>query len=388
MNKKLFWLYLLSIMVYACQGIEGIPGMALFFYLKEHLHFSPEKIMYIGSIVTIPWLIKPIFGFFIDNFMTQKKWIIASLIGSIIISFWFGLSPILTIPLIIGISILGNLNTAIRDIANDGLACVEGKANDACATFQNVQWLAITVAGIFAGLAGGYIADHYNYRIGYLCLLPFYLIILGVISKYKVEKPSQTKKKPSLLSTLLSYKELFLNKKFMLGCLFILLYNFNPSFGTPLAYVERDTFHWSGTFMGGLGAITSAISIIGSILYYKYGKRIDMKKCLFWSVFIGAGTTLSYLYFTPVSAVVYGIIYSVIGMFIFLTVMTFMAQSTIAGKEATSFALLCSVNNLAGTLSGLVGAMLFPILGLKLLIILASVTSFLALPLIKKLEIK
>ena len=72
-------------------------------------------------------------------------------------------------------------------------------------------------------------------------------------------------------------------------------------------------------------------------------------------------------------------------MFIFLNIMTFMAQSTIPGKEATSFALLCSVNNLAGTASSLSGAFLFPKIGLNWLIIVAALTSFLCLPLIKRI---
>jgi len=140
--------------------------------------------------------------------------------------------------------------------------------------------------------------------------------------------------------------------------------------------------------MGILGAITSGISIIGSILYWKFGKKINIKKCLFYSVFIGAFTTLCYLYFTPVTAIVYGIIFSLVGMFIFLNVMAWMAKSTITGKEATSFALLCSINNLAGTCSSLSGAFLFPKIGLHSLIIISAFTSFLCLPLIKKLEIK
>jgi predicted MFS family arabinose efflux permease len=139
---------------------------------------------------------------------------------------------------------------------------------------------------------------------------------------------------------------------------------------------------------GYIGAITSAVSIIGSVLYFKFGRKINIEKCLFWSVFLGALTTLCYLYFTPVSAIVYGIVFSAIGMFIFLNIMTWMAKSTIPGKEATSFALLCSINNLAGTASSLTGAYLFPRIGLQPLIIIAAFTSFLCLPLIKKLRIK
>ena len=58
-NKKLFWIYILSSSIYFTQGIEGLPGLALFLYLKEKLGFAPEKVMLIGSITGIAWIIKP-----------------------------------------------------------------------------------------------------------------------------------------------------------------------------------------------------------------------------------------------------------------------------------------------------------------------------------------
>jgi hypothetical protein len=73
-------------------------------------------------------------------------------------------------------------------------------------------------------------------------------------------------------------------------------------------------------------------------------------------------------------------------MFIFLMVMDFMARNTTKGLEATSFAFLCSLSNLALVTSNLSGAFLLPRIGLKWLIILSSLTSFLCLPLIAKIK--
>lgn len=405
-NNKLLWIYILSASVYFTQGIEGLPGLSLFFYLKEKLHLSPSTIMYLSTITGIAWLIKPIQGFLCDNYLSKKTWIILSLLGSILISFYLGLIAFLPLTILIALMALGSFNATIRDVANDGIMCVEGKEAGECGSIQAIQWTSITFAGIITGLVGGYIADHYSYKVSYLALIPIYLIIMGIVLKYRttVSKNSTSNcpcpeagfmcehcdpdEKPSFLQSIYSYKELFTNKPFLFACLFIFLYNFAPGFGTPLMFIERDSFHWSGTFMGILGAITSIVSIGGSILYFKFGKKLNVRKCLVWSVFIGAVTTLCYLYFTPVSAIIYGIVFSFIGMFIFLNIMTLMASSTITGKEATSFALLCAINNLAGTASTLSGAWLYPLVGLKPLIIIASLTSFICLPLIRKLEIK
>ena len=389
-NKKLMWLYILSGAIYATQGFEGVVSLPLFAYLKEHLNFTPQKIMFISSIITIPWLIKPVFGFLIDFFLSKKLWIILSLIGSIIISLFFGLSTFLTLPLILIAATLGSYFTATRDISNDGLACVEGKENNTCNIFQNVQWTSITIAGIITSLAGGFIADKLNYKFAYLCLIPIYFIILWIISQYKTVPHNKTIvpfNRTILFKSILSYKELFTNKTFLFGCLFIFLFNFSPSFGTPLLFIERK-WGWSYSFIGVIGAISAGLSIIGSIIYYKFSEKINIKKILYWSVFLGALTTLAYLYFTPISAIIYTCLFSIIGMFIFLNIMTLMAKSSIKGKESTSFALLCSISNLSGTLSTLTGAFLFPLIGLKFLIIISAGTTFLCLPIIKRLEIK
>jgi len=418
-NKTLLKIYVLSSLIYFAQGIEGLPGLAFFLFLKEKLGFTAEKVMFIGSITGLAWVIKPLWGYLCDNYLSKKIWIILSLLGSIGISLFFGLSPLIPLGIIILMLSLGGANAAIRDVAVDGIMCVDGKANDNCDKIQAIQWTSITIASILVGLGGGYIAQHFTYKMGYLCLIPIYLIIMGVVLKYRTTVPQNRttdlcnkckcsqdqyclahdapnkqpcdlfKPKNSFIQSICSYKELFTDKKFLFACLFLFLYKYSPSFGTPLSYIERDTFKWSAQFMGMLGAIVSCFEIIGSIIFFKICKKVKIKKWLYISVFLGAITSLCYLYFTPVSAIIYGIAFAVLGMFIHLIVMSFMAKSTIPGKEATSFALLCSISNLAaGSASSLTGAFLLPKIGLHPLIILSAVTSFICLPLIKKLEIK
>ncbi|MCX5713605.1 MAG: folate/biopterin family MFS transporter, partial [Candidatus Omnitrophica bacterium] len=74
------------------------------------------------------------------------------------------------------------------------------------------------------------------------------------------------------------------------------------------------------------------------------------------------------------------------GMFIYVMVLDFMARNTLKGMETTSFAFLCSVSNLALVSSDLSGAFLLHRIGLQWLIIISAITSFLCLPLIKKIE--
>jgi MFS family permease len=282
---------------------------------------------------------------------------------------------------------MNSTDSAIRDVAVDGTMCVEGKKYNVTGKIQSLQWIAITIASIVTGLLGGYLADHFNYKVGFLLIIPFYLVMF--IPLYLYHEQRVHKMRTALTDTFRPYKQIFKNKSFLWACLFLFLYKYSPSFGTPLSYIERDSFKWSFQFMGILSTIASIISILGAIIYWKICQKINIKKWLTYSVFLGAITSLSYLYFTPISAICYTILYSLIGMFVHLIVMDWMAKSSINGLEATTFALLCGINNLsAGTASSFSGAFLYPVIGLQNLIILGALAQFICLPLIKKLEIK
>ena len=369
MNKKFFWIYTLNSSVYFLQGIGGIAGQPLSYYLKETQHLSPSALMYIGSIVSLAWMLKPLIGFAIDNFgLKRKVWILIALLIDIITAGFLG---VMTLPLsfLVTVLMLSNWNTAFRDVAVDGIMVCEGQKNNQCGKIQSVQWIAVTVAGVISTLIGAYLAEkNISYQVGFLLLIPFYCF--GVLAASFYSEPQEFTQRESIRTALGKYKVLFQDKKFLWVCLFIFLYKFSPSFGTPLWYIERDVFKWGRFFIGMLGAITSLVSIIGAFIYFKTEHKFKIRPSLIISVWLGAVTSLFYLYFTPVTDIVYGIVFSVVGMFFHLLIMSVMAKQCIKGLESTSFAFLCSVSNIAATLSGVAGGWLLPRVGLQLLILM------------------
>ena len=385
MNKNLKYVFMLSAITYFLQGIEGITGQPMFVYFKKVLCLSPSTIMYIGSITGIAWLLKIVWGYLIDNYLTKKTWYFIALGISSLLAFTLGIYGFM-LSTLIAIITLTSTASAFRDVAVDGIMCIEGKKANLCGNIQAVQWISITIASILVGLIGGWLATTANYKLGFLILIPIY-IMSGIIT-FKYQEPVKEKSTDTCLVTLKKYSVLWKNKSFLIACLFMFLYCYAPSFGTPLAFIQRDSFHWSERFIGILGAIISVCEIIGAVLYYKFSKKINVRKWLIFSVFFGALTTMCYLYYTNVSAIIYGILFAIIGMTIHLILMDFTARTSLGGLEASSFAMLCGIHNLAGTASSLSGAYLFPIIGLKPLIIIASLTSFLCLPLIKHLKLE
>lgn len=338
--------------------------------------------MVISSITTFAWLVKPFIGYLIDNFFNKKVWIFISLALDILLVLVLGLISLPT-ALLVGLMLFNSANAAFRDVAVDGIMCMEGKRYQATGKIQSVQWISISVAGLLTGIGGGYVAEKWSYKAAFLMLIPVYIVVAVVAYLYReVDEPHP--RGPSAL--MLDLKEIFADRRMLIVGLFIFLYKYSPSFGTPLFFIQRDTFKWGKVWIGVLTTISTVFGIIGSLLYYKFSQRINIRRWLFWSVFLGAATTLSYLYYTPLTAVAYDIVYSLLGMFIFLMVMDFMARHSVAGLEATSFAVLTSISNLALMASNLSGAYLLPAIGLKWVIVISGLTSFLCLPLIKKIE--
>jgi MFS family permease len=379
-NKKLFWIFALSSAVYFTQGIEGLPSQGLFYYLKETLSFPAEKIMLIGSLTTFAWLIKPLIGYLIDHLLSKRAWIFISLALDLVFVLILGLTQ-LPIFILLALLVISSASAAFRDVAVDGVMCVEGKQYQATGKIQSIQWISILIAGLFTGLGGGLLAQKWGYQAAFLCLVPVYLLVGIPAYFYREEK---TARPPSTL--LRDLKLLISDKQILIIGLFIFLYKYSPSFGTPLFFIQRDIFKWDKIWIGALGSISTVFGVIGALCYYKFSQRINIKKWLYGSVILGALTTLSYLYYTPQTAIAYDVAYSLLGMFIFLMVMDFMARHSVSGLEATSFAFLCSINNLAVVASNLSGAFLLPLIGLKWLIIISASASFLCLLLINRIE--
>jgi len=383
MKKSIFWIYALSSVIYFGQGIEQIPFLPFFFYLKEQLHLDESRIMFLSSWITLAWLAKPIIGYLSDNFLTKKIWIIGSLLGSLIFAILLGMINYLPLVWLIIFMALASTNTAFRDVNVDGIMCCEGKKLGITGRIQSLNWAFLTVATVLTGVIGGYLAEHWNYQVGYLILVPIYLIIITIVMQYKSPKVV-IKSNRNLLQTL---KELLTDKRLMLVCLFLFLYKFSPAFGTPITFILKDKFHWSKQFIGITETLYAGFGILGAWVYFHYSKKLNLIRWLTASVFISATLILCYLIFTPITAIIYRTLFSIVEMFIYLLVLDFMAQNTKSGLESTSFALLCSISNLAATCNGFAGSFLFPIIGLQWLIIISALASFICLPIIPHLKL-
>ncbi len=392
MKKEIKQIFLLSALIYFLQGIKNLPNQPLFYYFRETLHLSVSKIMYLTSITTLAWIIKPIYGFISDSFpikgYRRKSYIFISALTSVILYLLLG-SITLSLYFLIGLMLMESFAGAFRDVAIDGLMVEKGKKFNITGKVQSVQWGFLTVAGLITGITGGYISQHFSYKVAYLLLLPFPIMIL-IASFYTSEAIYINKKRrflKTVTSSSLSLLKLFKDKNFAMSSLFLFLLWLSPAIGTPYMNKLRYDLHLSKIMIGWIYTLPSISAIIGAILYYKVSQKINLKKWLYISTIISALSTLAYLYLTIKLVFIYAFAFGLSGMFTHLLVMDFMARTCKKGNEATIFAMLCSLVNFAGWLSVLIGARLYTLVHFNGLIIISALFTLGCLLVIPKIKV-
>ena len=389
MNKKYFKYYILFSLIYFGQGIYHLPAQSIELWLKDIMGLGVEKIAYIAAFATIPWTIKPLYGIISDSLplfgYRRKSYLIISYILIILTSlyiFFFGL----TIPTLLLINVLAATCFSFSDVCCDGIMVEKGQECNMTGVFQSVQWGAISVASVLTGLFGGLIAQYLNYRYANLFVALIILGILGfIIKNYKEKKRTEKINTKSFIGI----KKAIKNKQLWLALVFLFCLWFSPSFGLALRWKMRDVLHFNEIFIGLLGTTGAGFGILGAIIYSKICKKVNLKKLLKWSIIFSGITTFCFLYYPNwIVALIYAVLFGVFGMIAHLVVLDYAAKITPKEAEGFAFAGICSVLNLGGMLSGVVGGFLYPKIGLNWLIIISGLFTLLCLFFIPHLKIK
>ena len=117
---RLRWFFILSAMVYFLQGIEGLPGLAVSLWLKETIHLKDFELQRLMSYATLAWLIKPLWGYLSDTYLTKGTWITMSVLAGILLCTAlavFNYSGSLWI--LIAVMAVLNWTMAVRDVSKD-----------------------------------------------------------------------------------------------------------------------------------------------------------------------------------------------------------------------------------------------------------------------------
>jgi len=135
------------VLFYLIQTYGSNPGLfdlPLTIYLKDNLHLPPAELATFGSLVILPWTIKPLYGIIADVFPIfgyrfKSYFLICYTLAFVCL---LGLSSIQnhTIQNLAISMVLISTCIAFSDVLTDKIMIVEGSINNNTARLQAAQW--------------------------------------------------------------------------------------------------------------------------------------------------------------------------------------------------------------------------------------------------------
>jgi hypothetical protein len=210
------------------------------------------------------------------------------------------------------------------------------------------------------------------YRIA--ALLPLLVAGTAAFITEEPRDPSKATALEAVTSQLSSLKKAASNPSVWKPALFFFLWQATPSSGSAFLYFMTDDLGFSAEFLGRVKLVCSVAGLGGIALYNRFLKDVSAKKLLLWTSLAGfplgmANLVLVYHLNRAVgisdSLFVYGddVIATVLGSIAFIPTLVLAAKLCPVGVESTLFALLMSVFNFSGLVSGETGALLTKALG-------------------------
>ncbi|MEA5498239.1 folate/biopterin family MFS transporter [Limnoraphis robusta] len=395
------------LLVYFVQGILGLARLAVSFFLKDDLGMTPAEVSAMLGIIALPWVIKPVFGFISDGlpilgYRRRPYLILSGFLGAIA---WIALATVVNSPLAATLVItLSSLSVAISDVIVDSLVVERARQESLSdvGSLQSLCWGTSALGGLITAYLSGFLLEIFSVQTIFLITASFPLIVCGVAWLITEEKVNGDRSNLETVKQQLSQlRQAVTQKTIWLPMAFVFIWQATPTADSAFFYFTTNELGFQPEFLGRVRLVTSIASLLGVFLFQRFFKTVPFRKIFAWSTILSSLLGMTTLLLVTHANRALGIddywfslgdslILTVIGQIAYMPVLVLAARLCPPGVEATLFALLMSVSNLAGLLSYESGALLTHLFGvtenqfdnLWLLVILTNLSTLLPLPFI------
>lgn len=392
------------LLIYFVQGILGLARLAVSFFLKDELGMSPAEVSAMLGVVALPWMIKPLFGFMSDGlpifgYRRRPYIVVSGLLGT---SAWVALATIVHTPLAAtGAIALSSLSLAVSDVIADSLVVERARKESLtdAGSLQSLSWGASALGGLITAYLSGSLLQNFSTHTIFLITASFPLIVSAtawLISEEKVNKRTDFETVKNQFKQL---RQAVSQKTIWLPTAFLFLWQATPSSDSAFFFFTTNELGFQPEFLGRVRLVTSLAALVGIWLFQRFLKTIPFRVIFGWSTVIATLLGLTSLLLVTHANRALGIddqwfsigdslILTVIGQIAYMPVLVLCARLCPPGVEATLFALLMSITNLAGLVSYEGGALLTHWLGITdrnfdnlwLLVLITNLSTLLPLP--------
>ncbi|HEY9621238.1 MAG TPA: folate/biopterin family MFS transporter [Crinalium sp.] len=392
------------LLVYFVQGILGLARLAVSFFLKDELGLSPAQVSALLGIAALPWMIKPLFGFISDGlpilgYRRRPYLILSGLLGAIA---WVSLATVVHTAWGATLAIaLSSLAIAVSDVIVDSLVVERARAESVsdAGSLQSLCWGASAMGGLITAYFSGLLLQHFSTHTVFGITASFPLIVslvAGLIAESRVEFKTDWS---IVWHQVTQLKGAISQKSIWLPTAFLFLWQATPTAESAFFFFTTNELQFTPEFLGRVRLVTSIASLLGVWLFQRFFKAVPFRTIFGWTTVISTVLGMTMLLLVTHTNRAIGIddhwfslgdslILTVMGQIAYMPVLVLAARLCPPGVEATLFALLMSVTNLAGLLSYEMGAGLMHLLGITetnfdrlwLLVVITNLSTLLPLP--------
>lgn len=392
------------LLVYFVQGILGLARLAVSFFLKDDLGLSPAEVSALLGIAALPWMVKPLFGFLSDGlpifgYRRRPYLILSGILGT---AAWIALATVVHTAWAAILSItLSSLAIAVSDVIVDSLVVERARSESVsdAGSLQSLCWGASAVGGLITAYLSGILLEHFSTRTVFGITATFPLIVslvAGLIVEAQVDHGTNLS---VIRDQVTQLRGAITQKSIWMPTAFLFLWQATPTAESAFFFFTTNELGFTPEFLGRVRLVTSLASLVGIWMFQRFFKSVPFRTFFGWTMFLSAVLGMTMLLLVTHANRAIGIddhwfslgdslILTVMGQLAYMPVLVLAARLCPPGVEATLFALLMSVTNLAGLLSYEMGAGLMHLLGvtesnfdrLWLLVLITNLSTLLPFP--------
>jgi folate/biopterin transporter len=333
--------------IYFVEGALGLARLAQTFLLKDDLQLGPAELSATMGILSLPWTIKPLYGFLSDGFpifgyRRRSYLVLAGVVGflsysSLAWGFGGGSGPdiapnsIALTSTIISL-LLSSGSIALADVVADGIvvektraAVTYGDDSAIAGRLQSLCWGSAAIGGLISAYFSGSLLETMSPRevFGIASFLP---LAVGGMSFLIEEEPFNRKMKggaivgsgsdglaeivepsqnddviddndavPSIQEQTSSLWAALSQPNIYKPILFIFFWQATPTSEGAMLYFLTDEIGFGPEFLGRVRLVTAASSLLGVLVYNQYLRRVAIKNVLLWTSLISVPLGLTQL---------------------------------------------------------------------------------------------
>ncbi len=282
--------------VYFVQGILGLARLAVSFFLKDDLGLTPAQVAALTGISSLPWIIKPLFGFMSDGlpifgYRRRPYLILSGFLGTIS---WLALATLVhSAWAATFVILLTSLSVAISDVIVDSLIVERAREESLSqsGSLQSLSWGCSALGGLITAYFSGLLLQHLSSNQVFEITATFPLIVSAVawlIAEEKINSDNSESKISPVKGQIQQLWSAVKQKQVWLPIAFLFVWQATPTADSAFFFFSTNELGFEPEFLGRVRLVTSFASLIGIFLFQRYLKTVPFRTILGWRTVIAA----------------------------------------------------------------------------------------------------